>query len=345
LRVRAVVLDNHGPAENLRLATDLPIPEPGAGQVRLRVRAAALNRLDLFVRNGWPGIKLPLPHVLGADAAGDVDAIGPGVTGLEIGQRVVVNPGVSCGECDRCLAGQQNLCAKFGILGEHMPGTYAEFIVVPARNVLPLPDDVPYTDAAAAALVFLTAWHSLITRGGLRAGERVLVVGAGGGVNTASVQIAKLAGATVYVVGSNAARLDQARVLGADVLIDRSAGDWSKALFTLTERRGVDVVVDNVGAETLFQSIRSVGRGGRILIVGNSSGPKTEIDLRYIFDKHISIIGSTMAPHADFVTVMRLVFEGKLRPVVGAVYPLERIAEAHHALEAGTVFGKIVVEM
>jgi NADPH:quinone reductase-like Zn-dependent oxidoreductase len=343
--VRAVVLDEHGPADVLRLADDLPIPEPGPGEVRLRVRAVALNRLDLWVRNGWPGIKLPLPHILGADAAGDVDSLGPGVSGLDVGQRVVVNPGVSCGQCDACQSGAQNLCPKLGILGEHRSGTCAEYVVVPARNVLALPDHVPYRDAAAAALVFLTAWHSLITRGGLRAGESVLVIGAGGGVNTASIQIAKLAGAKVVVVGSSAAKLDAARGLGADVLIDRSEGDWSKAVFTLTERRGVDVVVDNVGAETLFQSIRSVRRGGRILIVGNSSGPKTELDLRYIFDRHISLIGSTMAPHADFVAVMRLIFAGKLRPVVGAVFPLDHVVDAHRALEAGTVSGKIVLEV
>lgn len=343
--MRAVILDKHGPADVLRVVDHWPMPEPGPGEVRLRVRAVALNRLDLWVRDGWPGIKLPLPHILGADAAGDVDKLGPGVTGLEVGQRVVVNPGVGCGQCDACRSGVQNLCPKFGILGEHMPGTSAEYIVVPARNVLALPEHVSYTDAAAAALIFLTAWHSLITRGGLRAGESVLVVGAGGGVNTASIQIAKLAGATVIVVGSSQARLDAARALGADVLVDRSQGDWSKAVFTLTERRGVDVVVDNVGADTLFQSIRSVKRGGRILIVGNSSGPKTEIDLRYIFDKHISLIGSTMAPHADFVTVMRLIFAGKLHPVVGAVYPLERVIDAYRALEAGSIAGKIVLEV
>jgi NADPH:quinone reductase-like Zn-dependent oxidoreductase len=343
--MRAVLLDQHGPADNLRYVTDHPFPEPGVGMVRLRVRAAALNRLDIWVRDGWPGIKLPLPHILGADAAGDVDAVGPHVEGWALGERVVVNPGISCGSCDECLGGRANLCAHFGILGEDMTGTYAEYIVVPARNLLRLPAHISYAEAAAASLVFLTAWHSLITAGGLRPGERVLIVGAGGGVNSASIQVAHYAGARVLVVGSSAEKLEQARALGADVTIDRSAEDWSKAVFRLTERQGVDVVVDNVGAETLFGSIRALRRGGRILIVGNTSGPRTEIDLRYVFGKHIRLIGSTMAPHQDFVAVMRLIFEGRLRPVVGASFPLERAADAHRALESGAVFGKIVLEV
>jgi NADPH:quinone reductase-like Zn-dependent oxidoreductase len=343
--MRAVQFDQHGPAENLHVVDDYPVPEPGEGEVRVRVRASALNRLDIWVRNGWPGIKLPLPHIPGADAAGDVDKLSPGVTDWAVGERVVIDPSLSCGKCDFCRRGEENLCDQFKIKGEDVPGTAAEYIVVPARNLLKLPDQVSYNAAAAAGLVYLTAWHSLITKGQLRPGESVLIIGAGGGVNTASIQIAKLAGATVYVVGSSAAKLEQARSLGADELIDRSAEDWSKAVFQRTKRRGIDVVVDNVGKETLFGSIRSVRRGGRILIVGNTSGPIAEVDLRYIFRKHISIIGSTMAPHGDFVTVMRLVFEGKLNPPIGAVYPLEQAAEAHRVLEQGESFGKIVLEL
>jgi NADPH:quinone reductase-like Zn-dependent oxidoreductase len=247
--------------------------------------------------------------------------------------------------CEFCRSGRENLCEQFTIRGEGRAGTCAEYVVASARNLLRLPDHVSYAAAAAAALVYLTAWHSLITRGQLRPGETVLIVGAGGGVNSASIQVAKLAGAKVYVVGSSANRLEQARALGADELIDRSAEDWSKAIFKRTNRRGVDVVVDNVGQETLHGSIRAVRKGGRILIVGNTSGPQTEIDLRYVFSKHISIIGSTMAPHSDFMTAMGLIFEGKLRPVIGATYPLERTADAHRALEKGEVFGKIVIEI
>jgi NADPH:quinone reductase-like Zn-dependent oxidoreductase len=342
--MRAVVFDQHGPAENLHMA-DLPAPEPQAGDVRVRVKAAALNRLDIWVRNGWPGIRVPLPHVTGSDAAGDIDKVGPGVTGWTVGDRVAIDASLSCGQCEYCLGGRQNLCDRFGIMGEDSDGTCAEYIVVPARNLLKLPDHVSYAQAAAASLVYLTAWHSLITKGGLRAGESVLIVGAGGGVNTASIEIAKLAGAKVYVVGSSAEKLQQAKALGADELIDRSAEDWSKAVFSRTNRKGVDVVVDNVGKETIFGSIRSVRKGGRILMVGNTSGPIAEIDLRYLFRKHISIIGSTMAPHGDFVTVMNLVFEGKLKPAIGATFPLDQTAQAHQALEKGDVFGKIVIEV
>ncbi len=343
--MRAILLPEHGSADHLVYRTDYPIPEPGAGEVRIRVRAAALNRLDIWVRNGWPGIKLPLPHILGADAAGDIDAVGDGVSGWAVGDRVVIDPTLSCGVCEFCRAGHQNLCETGGIMGETSSGTYAEYISVSARNVLRLPDGFPYAEAAAAALVYITAWHSLITKAALRPGQSVLIVGAGGGVNSASIQIARLAGATVYVVGSSAAKLDEARRLGADVLIDRSSEDWSKAIFKLTNKRGVDLVVDNVGKDTIFGSIRAVKRGGKILIVGNTSGPLAEIDLRFLFSKQISILGSTMGTHTDFVDVMRLIFAGKLSPVLGARFPLEQAANAHRALESGAIYGKIVLDI
>lgn len=341
--MRAVILPEHGPVENLRYVTDFATPEPGSGEVRLRVLAASLNRLDLWVREGWPGLQLAMPHILGADAAGTIDAIGEGVTGWHSGDRVVIDPSLSCGVCRFCLAGQQNLCESFSILGEHRRGTNAEFVVVPARNLLRLPDGITEAQAAAAGLVYLTAWHSLVTRGDLQPGESVLIIGAGGGVNTASIQIAKLVGARVYVVGSSTAKLEQAEALGADVLIDRSQDDWGKAVFKLTNRQGVDVVVDNVGAATMFGSLRAARKGGRILVVGNTSGPMVEIDQRYVFTKHLSIIGSTMAPHSDFVQVMQLVFEGQLKPVIGASIPLADTAEGHAMLERGEVFGKIVL--
>lgn len=343
--MRAVLLPEHGSADVLRYVTDFPTPEPKPGEVRLRVRAAALNRLDVWVRNGWPGIKLPLPHILGADAAGEIDALGEGVTGWQVGMPVVINGMSSCGKCEFCRAGQQNLCEKGGIIGEHSSGTFCEYFTISARNLYRLPDGFDYGIAAAGSLAYLTAWHSLITKAELRPGQSVLIVGAGGGVNSASIEIAKLAGATVYVVGSNAEKLAQAKQLGADFLIDRSAEDWSKAIFKLTEKRGVDVVVDNVGKDTIFGSIRSVRKGGKILIVGNTSGPIAEIDLRYIFSKHISIIGSTMAPHSDFVAAMNQVVSGKLKPIIGVRFPLEQAAEAQRTLESGQVYGKIVLDV
>lgn len=340
--MKAVLFHEHGGPEVLEYA-DFDTPQPGYGDVQVNIKAAALNRLDIFVRNGWPGIKLDYPHIPGADGAGLVSAIGRGVTEVSVGDRVVINGTLSCGKCEFCLAGKENMCLRGGILGEDTRGTYAEYVVVPEANVMKLPDHVSFEAAAAASLVFLTAWHSLITRGGLRPGETVLIVGAGGGVNSASIQIAKLAGAYVYVVGSSLEKLDKAKALGADVLINRSEEDWGKAVFKLTDRRGVDVAVDNVGAATWATSIRALARGGRLLVVGGTAGYSAETPVNYIFRKHVSIIGSTMAPPADFRMVMQMIFNGRLEPIVDTVLPLEEAAEAHRQLESGDVFGKLVL--
>jgi len=271
------------------------------------------------------------------------------VQGLAVGDRVVINSVISCGECSFCLAKQDNLCREFHLLGETIRGTYAEYIVVPAANLLSLPAGFNYTEAAAAGLVFQTAWHSLITRGRLKSGESVLVVGASGGVNTASIQIAKLSGAKVYVVGSSPDKLALAEKLGGDELIDRSKDEnWSKAIFKATGRKGVDVVIDNVGAGSMPQSLRAASKGGRIgriLTVGNTGGPKFEIDNRYIFGKHLSIIGTTMGTRADFAEVMGLLFEGKLKAVLDRQFPLQEARQAHEHLAAGKQMGKITLEI
>jgi len=311
----------------------------------VRLKAAALNRLDLWVREGWPGIKLNYPHIPGADGAGEVAAVGPGVSGWQPGERVVINSNLSCGTCEQCLAGYDNRCLRWELLGETVRGTYAQYVLVPAGNLLRIPDGFSERVAAAAALVYHTAWHSLIERGGLKAGESVLVVGASGGVNTASIQIAKLAGASVYVVGSDAKKLALAESLGADFLIDRSKDEnWSKAVFGLTGKRGVDVVVDNVGT-TYLQSFRSAAKGGRILTVGNTGGPKFEIDNRFIFAKHLSLIGSTMGTKKDFATVMSLVFAGKLKPVLDRDFALEEAQEAQRYLMSGQQMGKVTLSI
>jgi NADPH:quinone reductase-like Zn-dependent oxidoreductase len=343
--MKAVLLYEHGPADKLQVVTDHPIPNPGPGEVRVKVAAAALNYLDVWVRNGWPGIKLNYPHIPGADASGAVDALGAGVSGWRAGDRVAIDPTLEWGgDLVRELPDKKP--ARFALMGEHASGTYAEYITVPARNLLALPEHVSHAEAAAASLVFVTAWHSLITRGKVRAGESVLVVGAGGGVNSASIQIARLAGCTVYVVGSSDEKLAQAKELGADAVVRRDVeGGWSRAIYQLTARRGVDVVVDNVGAATFMESMRAAARGGRILTVGNTSGPVFEIDNRFMFSKHLSIIGSTMGPHEDYVTVMQLLFKGRLKAVIGARYPLEQVQDAHRALESGEHFGKIVLDM
>lgn len=342
--MKAIVFNKHGGPETLTL-TDLPTPEPGPGEVLIKLEAAALNRMDLWVRAGWPGIKLAYPHILGADGAGSVAAFGEGVSDWQVGERVVINPNISDGTCEYCLAGFENRCQNWKLFGETIPGTYREFINVPARNLLRIPDGFDAQAAAAAALVYETAWHSLITCGKVQAGETVLIVGASGGVNTASIQIAKYVEARVFVIGSNNKKLELAQALGADVMIDRSKEEhWSKSVFKDTNKRGVDVVVDNVGT-TYLQSMRAVRKGGRILTVGNTGAAKFEFDNRYMFGKHLTLIGSTMGTNQDFEDVMALVFAGKLNPVMDRSFPLEKAVDAHKRLEAGEQMGKITLEI
>lgn len=343
--MRAAVFYEHGGLDVIRSVDDLPVPEPKAGEVRVQMKAAALNRLDLWVRDGWKGLNLPMPHIIGSDGAGIVDAVGDGVTNVAPGDRVAINPTLVDQNCLN-LRGAETECPDIQIMGEHAQGLAAEYVVLPARNLHKMPDHVTFTEAAAAGLVFITAWNSLVARGGLQAGESVLIVGAGGGVNTASLQIAKLCGAKVYVVGSSADKCAQAAALGADVTIDRSKEEsWSKAMAKLTNRAGVDVVVDNVGQATLMDSLKAVKRNGRILIVGNTSGYNAQIDTRYLFAKNISLIGSSMGTTADYIKVMNLVYEGKLKPVVGKVFPLSDARDAERTLQAGEVFGKVVLEI
>ncbi len=342
--MKVVLFHSHGGPEVLEYA-DFPTPEPGEGQVLVKLEAAALNRVDLWTRNGWPGIKLEYPHIPGADGAGFVAGLGACVCNWNIGDRVVINSNLGCGRCPACIAGQDNRCRDWHLLGETVRGTYAEYVVIPANNIYRIPPGFEARQAAAAALVFHTAWHSLIIRGAVKPGEFVLVVGASGGVNTASIQIAKLAGATVIVVGSNPKKLSLAESLGADHLIDRSQDDnWSKTVYNLTEKRGVDVVVDNVGT-TFPSSFRAAAKGGRILTVGNSGGAKFEIDNRFIFGKHLSIIGSSMGTRADFASVMDLVFAGKLKPVLDRDYPLTEARFAQEQLEMGEQLGKITLRI
>ncbi len=340
--MKAILFDQHGGPEVLRYA-DFPDPQPGPGEVLVRLRAAALNRLDIWVRNGWPGIRLEYPHIPGADGAGEIAALGQGVDGWQVGDPVVINSNLGCGECEFCRRGQDNLCRNWHLLGETVRGTYAQYVVVPSRQLFRLPQGFDYHTAAAAALVYHTAWHSLVTRGRLQAGETVLVVGASGGVNTASIQIAKHLGARVIVIGSNAEKLAVAESLGADVLIDRSQHEnWAKEVYRQTNKRGVDVVVDNVGT-TFPLSFRALRKGGRLLTVGNTGGPKFEIDNRFIFGKHLSLIGSTMGTLDDFAAVMPLVADGTLKVPLDKTFPLAEAAEAHRRLESNQQLGKITL--
>jgi len=344
--MKAVLFRRHGGPEVLEY-TDFSTPEPGPGEALVRLHAAALNRMDVMVRNGWPGIRLELPHINGADGAGVIETVNPpdAAAGLRAGDRVVINANLGCGRCESCVNGQDNLCRDWHLLGETVRGTYAQYISLPVRQLYRLPDDFDFHAAAAAALVYQTAWHSMARRGGLRAGETVAIVGAGGGVNSASIQVAKYLGATVIVVGSTAEKLARAEALGADILIDRSREEnWSRAVFLATNKRGVDLIIDNVG--TTFQhSLRTLRKGGRLLTVGNSGGPRFEIDNRFIFSKHLSIIGSTMSTLADFAEVMDLVVAGKLRPVIDTTYPLSEAAAAQERLWRCEHFGKITLQI
>jgi NADPH:quinone reductase-like Zn-dependent oxidoreductase len=361
--MKAVLFRQHGGPEVLEY-TDFPTPEPKPGQALIRLHAAALNRMDVMVRNGWPGLKLEMPHINGADGAGEIVALSRATNALggaqsnrgidesevetgesKIGDHVVINANLGCGTCEFCLDGKDNMCRDWHLLGETVRGTYAEYVALPIKQLYRLPKNFDFHQAAAAALVYQTAWHSLVRRGNLQPGETVLIVGAGGGVNTASIQIAKLLGAQVVVVGSAAKKLEMAESLGADILIDRSKeADWSKAVFLATNKRGVDVVVDNVGT-TFMQSLRALRKGGRLLTVGNSGGPRFEIDNRYMFAKHLSIIGSTMSTLSEFKEVMDLVVAGKLKAVIDKTYPLEDAATAQERLWRNENFGKITLDI
>jgi len=340
--MKALAIYEHGGIDKLQIA-DLPKPSIGPDDVLINVKAVALNHLDLFVRNGSPALKLSMPHIPGSDVSGVIAEVGANVSELKVGQRVAVNPGLSCGHCEFCIAGEESLCAEFKILGEHLTGGAAEFVRVPAVNALPMPDSISFEQAAAASLVFLTAWRALISRARLRAGEDVLILGAGAGVSTAAIQIAKHAGARVFVTSSSDDKLQKAKQIGADVLINYSTQEWDREVFKATNKRGVDVVFESVGAATWLKSIRSLKRGGRMVVIGATTGPHPQEEVGYIFWKQIEIIGSTMASQSEYRQVMKLVFRGDLKPVVDVVMPLERAREAHARLEKGEQFGKIVL--
>ncbi len=322
---------------------DLPVPTPTAKEVRVRVKAVALNHLDVWVRKGWPGLKLPLPHVLGSDVAGVIDALGSEVTDLAVGAEVVVNPGLSCGACEKCLAGDDVLCRKYQIIGEDLAGGYAEFVCVPRQNILVKPKRLSFEEAACLPLTFLTASHMLFARAQLKPGETILIHAAGSGVGSAAVQLAKLAGATVIATASSGVKLEKAKALGADHLINYAESDFLEEVKKLTSRRLVDVVFEHVGAATWDKSIACLPKGGRLVTCGATTGHDVKIDLRTLFYKSISLLGSTMGSKSELFKVMDLVERGRLSPVLDRVLPLERGAEAHGLLADRKSFGNVVL--
>ena len=340
--MRAVFIESHDGPEAIRVG-DLPDPEPGPGQVRVRVVAAALNHLDLWVLGGIPGVELSFPHVVGADGAGVVDAVGAGVDAVHEGDEVYIQPGLFCGRCEFCLQGEESMCIRYRLLGEHVSGTLAERVVVPAVNVYPKPRDLDWTVAAAFPLAYQTAWRLLLTAGGLQAGQSVLIHGVGGGVASAALQIAKYAGACVYVTSSSTAKIERAVDLGADVAIDYTREDVPERIRELTGKRGVDLVIDNVGQATWRDSIECVRRGGRIATCGATKGNDATTPINRVYWKQISIHGSTMANRREFRAVARLVENRRLEPVVDAEFPLDEAASALERLAGAEQFGKIVI--
>ena len=343
--MRAFRIERHGGPEVLEWV-ELPDPVPGPGEVLVKVRACALNRLDLWVRNGVPGHRFPLPLIPGCEIAGEVAALGDGVDDLEVGRPTLLAPGLSCGVCDRCVGAQDHLCRRYGILGETRDGGYAELIVVPSRNVLPLPAGLSYAEAAALPLVFLTAWHMVVERAGLRAMEDVLIHAAGSGVSSAAIQIARLQGARhVIATAGSDAKLAKARELGATHTVNYHTGDFLDTVREVTGKKGVEVVVDHVGGEVFDKSLRALAWAGRIVLCGATAGAEAKINLRAVFFKSLSILGSTMGSQAELRHVLSLVEAGRLAPVVDRTVPLEQAREAQAALENRGQFGKIVLEV
>lgn len=341
MTMRAAIFHEHGGPEVVRIE-QVQRPRPARGEVLVQVRASAMNHLDLWVRRGIP-IETTMPHIGGSDIAGVVAEVGDGVDAARVGERVVVNPSLWCGRCWACARGQESMCVRFRILGEHTDGGFAEFAAAQADHVYRIPDAMSFQEAAAIPISYMTAWRALVTRAALRPGEDVLVIGASGGTALAAVQIARLMGARVFAVTKGAEKVQRLRELGADVVYDREETDWSKAVFKDTDRRGVDVVVENVGAPTWAGSVRALANGGRLVTYGGTAGPKVELDVRGVFWKQIQVIGTTMASRGEFEDLLRVVFAGRLQPVIDTVLPLDDARAAHERLEAGGQVGKIVL--
>jgi len=322
----------------------LPDPQPAPEEAVVAVKACGINHLDLWVRAGLPGLEPEMPHVLGSDIVGVVEAVGAEVTAWKPGDRVLLVPTLSCGHCEACLRGDDNLCREYDVLGRRRNGGYAEFVTVPARNLLPFPDNLSWTEAAAVPLVFLTAWHMLVGRARLAAGETVLVIGAGSGVGSAAIQIARLLGAHVIATAGSDEKLERARALGAHEVIDHAREDLGARARALTANRGVDVVVEHVGGNVFERAFAALARNGRLVTCGATIGSKVTLDLNMLFGRHLALMGSWMGRRDELVAVLEHVRSGALRPVVDSVMPLAEARHAHERIEARQHFGKVVLE-
>ena len=342
--MRALTISAHGGFDRIEPRDDLPVPEVRSpSDVRIHVRAAAINHLDVFVIGGLPGVTIRPPWILGTDACGVVDQVGADVRHVKVGDRVVVNPGISDRSCEYCMAGEHPLCLKFAVLGEHVPGTIAEYVVLPGANVRAIPNGISDEQAAAFTLATLTAWRMVHTRARVTKDDQVLIWGIGGGVAQAALQISKSIGATVWVTSSDDAKLERARALGADHLLNHARVEVGKHIRQETGKRGVSVVIDNVGEATWTQSLIALGRGGRLVTCGGTSGPMLTTDVRRLFWNQWTIMGSTMGNDAEFEAVVAELGRGKLLPVIDSVFPLERGRQAFERMAEGRQFGKIVI--
>ena len=341
--MKAIVFHQHGTPEVLKYI-EVADPVIRANEVLVRVKACALNHLDLWVRRGMPNVPIPLPHIPGSDIAGEVAQIGSEVTTVRVGQKVVLAPVVSCGKCAACVTGLDNRCRQATNLGYMIDGGCAEFVRCPEVNCLAYPENLTWEEAASVPLVFQTAWHMLVDRAQLRPGEDVLILGAGSGVGSAAIQVAKFFGARVITTASSDAKLEKARQLGADYVINHKTQKIREEVRRITNKRGVDVVFEHVGAATWDDSLASLALAGRLVTCGNTTGYDAKLDLRFLFSRQLSLLGSYMGVKSELHTIMKLVSSGDLKPVVDRVFPLQEAAAAHTYLESGQQFGKVVLK-
>lgn len=342
--MKAIRFHEHGGPEVLKWE-EAAEPEVRADEVLVRVRACALNHLDLWVRGGLPGVTFPMPHIPGSDVSGEVAKVGADVTTVKVGQKVVLAPGVSCGKCAACVSGNDNKCRQFTNLGYMIDGGCAEFVKCPEVNCLTYPENLSWEEAAAVPLVFQTAWHMLVGRAELQPGEDVLILGAGSGVGSAAIQIAKFFGARVITTAGTDEKLAKARELGADFGINYKSQKIREEVRKITWKRGVDVVFEHVGTATWEESVASLALGGRLVTCGNTTGYDAKLDLRFLFSRQLSLLGSYMGKKSELQTVMKLVAAGRLKPVVDRVFPLEEAVAAHKYLESSSQFGKVVLKV